>query len=36
MKMVWSRLGENICLLEKIADSRLGDDIRLRKKSERT
>jgi hypothetical protein len=30
--MVWSRLGEKVCLIEKNADSRLGNDICLKKK----
>jgi hypothetical protein len=35
MKMIWSRLGEKVCLIEKRADSHLGDDIRFEKEKKK-
>jgi hypothetical protein len=32
MKMIWSRLGEKVCLIEKRADLHFGEDIRFEKK----
>jgi hypothetical protein len=31
MKIIWSRMGEKVCLIEKRADSHLGDVIRFEK-----